>query len=222
MHTLTAFAFAMLISATAAHSLPVTEKLAGIGNPLVDDYLFGAKQIDFEADTKGDFGQITREGVTFISNPQFTIGNFAAGQFNTTGNGHLSNLTNSGSVQSFRFDFSAKSTAFGFNFGGHDIDWLLQGFDSAGNVLEQLLINPLGGVHSGEYFGLYSTIDFKFATLTILNKSASDLVFIDNFTVVSGAQPSPVPVPPALPMIAAALLSLAGVRFSRAKTPAPL
>jgi hypothetical protein len=204
---------ALMVSVSQSQALPVT----GTGNPWDDDYFSAGTHITFEADAKGDFGHLATGGVSFVAAPMFTIGGFAAGSFNTTGKQHLSNLANLGTLRSFRFDFLPDTTAFGFNFGGSETDWVLEGFDENGSLMESLVINPLGASNNGDYFGFVNTIAYKFATLTILDRSKSDLVFIDNFVVVGAQLPSPVPVPPALPMIAAGLLSLVGVRLTRAK-----
>jgi hypothetical protein len=204
--------FACVSCFSTASALPIIST----GDPLDYVALNGGSQVTFdEVDIRGDYGDLTLGEVRFTADQAFTITNMNNGGYNTWGGGHLTN-SDDGQPGVFRFDFLQGTNAFAFNFGATGVTWLLSGFDSRGKLLEELAINPTHDSNRRDYYGLTSSVEFHFATLAILSDASRDEVLIDNVTIAAKSTgPSPVPLPGALPLLAAGLFGLGAFKRLR-------
>jgi hypothetical protein len=212
MSTFAKLAFALgMTLASGAHAAPLT----GFGDPLTDPMLSGGIQQGFDTVTTGEYAAITLGDVTYTgTDGSFTIGPNYNGSYNTTGGKSVLNNFDYLPHQ-FRFDFHATVSAFAFNFGASDTDWLLQAFDSVGALIDSLVIAPVLGSNSGDYFGLSSGTTISFALLTALTddqeEDDDDFVFLDRFTT-NGTD---VPLPGALLLV---LTGIAGLGATHRRT----
>jgi hypothetical protein len=204
--------FACVSCFSSASALPIIST----GDPLDYVALNGGSQVTFdEVDIRGDYGDLTLGEVRFTSDPSFTITNMNNGDLNTSGGGHLTNAEDK-DPGDFRLNFLEGTNAFAFNLGAVDVTWLLSGFDAKGKLVEELAIDPTRDSNRGEYFGLTSSVEFHFATLAVLADVSEDEVLIDNVTIAAKSTgPSPVPLPGALPLLAAGLLGLGAFKRLR-------
>jgi hypothetical protein len=210
------FAAAFAASVSLA-SIANASSITGFGDPLSNGALTGGIQQGFDGAASGLYNSITIAGVTYsgIGAP-LNIGSDYNGDYNTSGGQSIFNgFDYTPSV--FRFDFLSPVTAFAFNFGASNTSWLLQAFSAGGTLLDSLSIGQVVGSNAGDYFGLSTGSTIAYALLTENPSIGGDYVFIDRFTTNAVDGPSAVPVPAALPLLAAGLgaLGLAGRRKRR-------
>jgi hypothetical protein len=199
---------ALGVQTTNCFAVPIQGSGTPLGDALLND---GGAEITFDADPKGDFGNVTIDGVGIVADPVFTISDKNVGKNNTDGTGYLSN-SGDPSVRRFRFELPDNIQAFGFNFGGSEADWVLRSYDDAGDLIEQLLIDPDMAAVDHAYFGLAADIDVQYATLTALQLPSSDVVYIDNFSFKGSViDPSPVPLQGSAGFIGLGVMILAAV-----------
>ncbi len=166
------------------------------------------------------FGGFTviAENSAYADPASFSVANDYAGQYNTRGQYHISNLGSE--FQSLRFDFSAPTSAFGFLWGAADATWTLDAYNSSNTLLESYVVPPTFSSNAGDFFGLSGLVDATYATLIqnqdgIYANGGVDYVFIDNFTYQAGQQQSGVPEPLTLSLFGAGLVSAAAMRRRR-------
>ncbi len=153
--------------------------IVGLGNPLSDPTLTGGTQEGFDTTAPGLYPSITIGLVKYTGvGAPLTIGPDYNGSFNTSGGQSIFNDFDN-LPTAFRFDFAMPISAFAFNWGASDSGWVLQAFDSGNNLLDSLMVPPVNGSNSGEYYGL-SAPGISYAVIT--NAGAGDYVFIDRFT----------------------------------------
>lgn len=186
------------------------------GTGLPSDVITGGAVIDFDSTAAGLYNSLTFGNVTISGvGAPFTVGGDYNGEYNTSGGQALYNDFDYTPME-FRFDFASTVSAFAFNWGAADTNWLLSAFDGAGNLLDSVNPTATWFSNAGDYFGL-SASGIAYATLTGLG--GGDYVFIDNFTSTSaGGGVSPVPVPAAAPLLLAALGALGLASKRRRKT----
>ncbi|MGR8931949.1 MAG: PEP-CTERM sorting domain-containing protein [Gammaproteobacteria bacterium] len=162
--------------------------ISGFGVPSDHSDLAGGEVIDFEFNSSGDSADSFGFGsVTMTGNNVLRITDSFSGTFNVSGNSLA--LTTNDLTQEVAFDFLSPVDAFGFNFGGADLEWRLVAYSSTNAVLDELIISPFGNSNNGEWFGL-SLAGIASARLfntefdTASNSGATDYVVLDNFTYV--------------------------------------
>ncbi len=171
-----------------------------------DPALAGGTVVDFESQSLGSFSSLTVGGVTFTAGGS-TVGYIStafAGNYNSTGAQNLQNTYTNG-FTTITFSFANPTSAFGFNFGASNEDWLLQAFDSGNNLLESYTLPQTWWSNSGDFFGLANN-GMSYATLTQLtnvNDPAQDWILLDNFTYKSSAQ---VPEPSTMLLLGSGLV----------------
>jgi hypothetical protein len=183
--------------------------ISGFGSPSSHPDLAGGSVIDFEANANGEIA--TTFGYTDVSmtgNNVLRIINSFDGSFNVTGNSLA--LTSNDRTEEITFNFLSPVNAFGFNFGGADLEWRLIAYSAADTILDELTISPFGGSNNGEWFGISvpgiaSTRLYNTAFDIGSDTGTPDYVVIDNFTYVSA-----VPEPSTFMLIS---LGLAGLGF---------
>lgn len=205
-------ALGVLAAATPADAVLIS----GFGDPIADPALSGGTTIGFDTTTPGAYSSLTIGNATFVGlDAPFTIGADFNGSFNTSGGQSLFNGTDFVPAQ-IRVNFATPVSAFAFNWGASDNQWLLSAFDAANNLLEETLIPAVLGSNAGDFFGI-AAADIAFLTLVDQKNNAvnGDFVFIDRFTFgIADDGPLPVSEPPTLGMFAMglALLALASRR----------
>src|SRR5450432_2320707 len=189
---------ACALGATAMSSAASAAAITSASDPA----LTGATIQDFETSTLGNYVSqsfggytITAENTAHDSPASFDIATDDAGQFNTRGSQHVSNLGSE--FQSLRFDFAAPTSAFGFLFGASDSTWTLDAYNSSNILLDTYTIPETLASNAGDFFGLsglsgasYATLiqneDGFYANCIPANGGCVDYVFVDNFTFKSG------------------------------------
>lgn len=172
----------------------VAVPISGFGPPSSHPDLAGGSVIDFEANANGEFATIF--GYTNVSmngNNILRITNSFDGSFNVTGNSMA--LTSNDRTQEITFNFMSPVDAFGFNFGGADLEWRLISYSAADSILNELIISPFGGSNNGEWFGISAS---GIASARLYNTAfdigddtgTPDYVVIDNLTYVSAVPES--------------------------------
>ncbi|MEP6504271.1 MAG: PEP-CTERM sorting domain-containing protein [Betaproteobacteria bacterium] len=166
-----------------------------------DAALAGATLYDFEGGPTGNwvsqsFGALT---VTALPGPDtaaptFTVGSDYAGNYNTRGANHISNLGES--YQALRFDFGAPTTAFGFLLGATDSTWTLKVYDAGNNLLASEDMPAVLASNAGDYFGFSGLSGAAYAVATqvqdgIYANGGVDYTFFDNIRVSTTAVPEP-------------------------------
>lgn len=179
----------VLAVAASAKAAPIV----GFGDPLSNLALIGGTQQGFDAVASGQYNVLTLGNVTYTGvGAAFDIDADFNGSFNTTGGQSMSNDFDLIPSQ-FRFDFATPISAFAFNFGASDNNWLLQAYDSSNVLLESLLIAPTQASNAGHYFGL-ALSGISYATLVDQQDviQQGDYVFVDRFTTSAvSAVPEP-------------------------------
>lgn len=195
------------LSAPASASL-----ISGFGLPGSDPSLAGATVVDFSAQTAGTYTSLAVGGVTFGGgNGTFLVTDNLAGSYNTTGR-NLQNEQNQGSTSILNFTFASPASAFGFNFGASNEDWLLEAFDASNNLLESHTLTQTWFSNAGDFFGIAASgiASARATQMTHVNDAGVDWILLDNFSYVAGRQS--VPEPGSLLLIG---LGLAGLSMSR-------
>ena len=168
-------AFMALSNVAAAQAASITSSS--------DPALTGASVIDFESATKGRFQSLTVNDVTFSTNSNqagYVINDYS-GAYNSQGYSIQNNYT-SDAFTSIKINFANAVSAFGFNFGASDNNWILKGFDSNNNLLDTYTILPTYGSNAGDFFGLKGNGLISYATVE--SQDSGDYVFIDNLKYV--------------------------------------
>lgn len=200
----TSLALALFAATPASASL-----ISGTGLPSSSAALSGATTVDFSAVSPATYASLTVGGVTFGGgNGTFVVTDGLAGSYNTLGR-NLQNLQNPGSASILNFIFSSPVSAFGFNFGASNEDWLLEAFDSGNNVLESHTLAQTWFSNAGDYFGIANSgIAYARATqMTHVNDTGVDYILLDNFAYVA-QQSNGVPEPGSLLLAGLGLFAL--------------
>ncbi len=210
-----AFAFGLSL-AGAVQAAPIT----GFGDPLTDPLLVGGAQQGFDSVNDGEYAALTIGGITYTGmDGSFSVGSDYNGNYNTTGGKSVFNNFDYMPRQ-FRFDFIDEVTAFAFNFGASDENWMLQAFDTTGALIDQLIIHPVLASNDGDYFGLSSGGQIAYALLTLMSNDddrEDDFVFLDRFTTKLNKDGSDVPLPAALPLLASGIAGVAAMKRRKRK-----
>jgi hypothetical protein len=207
------FAAISLVSGVAFVSPASASLISGFGLPSSNAALTGATVVDFSAVSTGTYTSLTVGGVTFSGdNGNFVVTDSLGGSYNTLGR-NLQNLQVQGSASILSFNFSSAVSAFGFNFGASNEDWLLEAFDSGNNLLESHTLTQTWFSNAGDYFGIAASgISYARATqLTHVNDSGVDWILLDNLAY-SGDSTNRVPEPESMALASIALLALAASR----------
>lgn len=202
----------LVITAALAFPTFVTAApILGQGLPTDNVNLAGGTVIDFESAGVVNAPSLSIAGVTFTGDTNIHVDSDYAGNYNTRGTYHMTNY--GVGPNSFRFDFDAPVSAFGFLWGAADYTWTLSAFNGS-DLLETLILDPTTSSNSGDYFGI-AHAGITHATL-ISNGGdfGTDYVFIDNFTV-NNANVSAVPVPAAVWLFGSGLVGLLGFNRKR-------
>lgn len=163
--------------------------------------------IAFDDQAASAFVTRTIGNVTFSSIDEIlTIDSEYSDYYNTSGSGYLDN--HRGYSAALRFDFEKTVSAFAFNWGASDTQWVLTAFDATGTVLDVLQATITNGSGAGDYIGL-AHAGIAYATLT--TNAPNDWIFIDNFTLAAEA-----PEPGSLALLGLALGAIALVRARKA------
>ena len=187
-------------------NLALAVPISGFGAPSSDPSLLGATVIDFESVAQANYNVLATSGVTITGSGgsgTFDITAALSGQYNASGN-NLQNGTQGASV--FSFQFAGAVSAFGFNFGASNEDWLLQAFDSSATLLDSWVLPQTWFSNSGDYFGIAANgiTTVVLTQLTNVNDPATDHILLDNFSFVSG---DVVPEPGILALLGVGLLA---------------
>jgi hypothetical protein len=185
--------------------------LSGFGSPSDHADLAGGSVIDFETNANGafattfDFADVSMSGNNLLR----IISSFS-GSYNVTGNSLA--LTTNDRTQEITFNFAAPVDAFGFNFGGADLDWHLIAYSATSTVLDAFNIAPFGSSNNGEWFGIAapgiaSAKLYNTAFDITGNTGTLDYVVIDNFTYAE-----PIPEPATILLVGTGLAGLAAAR----------
>lgn len=162
--------------------------IAGFGSPSSHPALAGGSIIDFESNAPGDFAvTFTYPDVAIVGNNILRITDSFDGLFNMSGNSVA--LTSNDRTQEITFNFSSPVDAFGFNFGGTDIEWRLVAYSTSSAILGDITISPFGNSNSGEWFGISapeiaSAILYNTAFNVSGNTGTTDYVVLDNLTYI--------------------------------------
>jgi len=153
-----------------------------ITNP-ADPALFGATVIDFESQTLGTYLSLAIGGVTFTADDyHLRIGNEYAGQYNNPGRSLDNGVYGDMGFSSMTVSFASTVSAFGFNWGASDEQWLLTAYDASDNLLESYSLPITYASNNGDFVGLaVNGIDHA-----VLSGSSGDWIFVDNFAYVTG------------------------------------
>lgn len=211
---ITVAAFAGLLAIGQAYASPIT----GFGDPLADAALAGGTQEGFDAVAAGQYSTLTLGNVTYSSvGSPLTIGTDFNGNYNTSGGQSMYNDYDL-VPDNFRFDFATAVNGFAFNWGAADNTWVLNAYDSGGNLLDSLSIGPVYASNSGDYFGIAANA-IAYATLQDQHDNIpdGDYVFIDRFT--TGGSAVSVPEPSTIALLGLGLLGM-GLSRSRKKADA--
>ena len=168
--------------------------ISGFGSPSSHPALAGGSIVDFESNVSGDFAlTFAYPDVTMTGNNTLRITDSFDGLFNMTGNSVA--LTSNDQTQEITFNFSSPVAAFGFNFGGADLEWRLIAYSTTSAILGDMTISPFGNSNSGEWFGISapgiaSAILYNTAFDVSGNTGTTDYVVLDNLTYAT-AVPEP-------------------------------
>lgn len=188
--------------------------ISGTGAPSANAALAGSTTIDFSATSTGTYSSLALAGVTIDAAPgkTFIVTDNLGGSYNTTGR-NLQNLQVPGSTGQFVLSFSSQVSAFAFNFGASNENWLLEALDAGSSVLESHTLSQTWWSNGGEYFGIATTgiASARLTQLTHVNDAGIDWVLMDNLAFVPG-ESHEVPAPGALALV---LLGLAGLPLAR-------
>lgn len=183
-----------LVSAGAAPSAP----LDGTGDAAT--ILPGATVIDFESTPFGRSDAVTVGGVEFVAGAgtQLEISGLFAGQFGSSGRRYLENSRDPGSFTRLDVLFPGTASAFVFNWGAADGDWLLEAFsDFSLPAVDTLLIKPHFSATTKYYYGIEASglKGFRLSQVRCGFDCPIDYVIFDNLSFVPapgfGAIPEP-------------------------------
>ncbi len=208
---------AFLLASTAAWNDARAATIVSAADPS----LAGARLIDFNDQAHAMHGSLTIDGVTF-STEHGSLKTHEAGWGGTYGGSGMEMSTRYlGRPYAFDISFDAPADAFGMVWGAANPDWLATAWDADGKVIETAIFG--GGDGPASYVEYYGIAAANISRVTIQSLGGFDWVKIDDFRYVpsgsvsgglSGAL-SPVPLPGALPLLAAALGGLAVLRRRR-------
>ncbi len=169
--------------------------IGGFGSPSYHPDLVGGSVIDFESNASGELAvAFAYPDVSMTGNNILRITDSFDGLFNMTGNSVA--LTSNDHTQEITFTFTSPIDAFGFNFGGADLEWRLVAYSKTNSILGDMAISPFGSSNSGEWFGISalgitSAVLYNAAFDVAGNTGTTDYVVLDNLTYVK-AVPEPV------------------------------
>jgi hypothetical protein len=197
MRQTSSFSALLLVSAIAAISTPASASvvlISGTGNP---SSAVSGNQIDFESFAAGRYTSLTVGSVTFTpdAGTALYINGSYSGSYNTTGQS-LQNTYATDAFSVLHITFAAPVSAFAFNWGAADTNWLLGAYNGS-NLLGTVTLLPTKAGNAGTFDGIQSSsTNITSATLYVdlahLETTLPDYVFIDNFTGgVAGAVPEP-------------------------------
>ena len=148
------------------------QTFSGSGEPATAPTFAGLSEVATFSVPDQNVVTYTEGGVTF---GRGRISSQYANQYNSTGS-YFDN--EAGALNTISFAFANPTSAFAFNWGAADNDWIVNLF-SGETAIGTYNLAPTGGSNGKEYFG-FSGVNITNATLT--NTSDYDWVFIDNFT----------------------------------------
>jgi hypothetical protein len=182
-----------------------------------DPLLTGAAVVDFESGPSGIFTNGTYNTVTFSTPNQgedFVVNGAFAGQYNSRG--QLSLQNEGGNFGTLFIQFANPTSAFGFNFGASDEQWVLSSYDSGNNLLGAVNAPITFSSNAGDFIGFNSTGNgIAYATLT---GPIDDYIFVDDLKFQSGPAVSATPEPASIALLATGLVVAGGVARRRRKS----
>ncbi len=153
----------------------------------------GGTVVDFESTALGLYPGFAASGVQFngLGGGLRVSSQGTGGIYNTRDRAHLQN--DFGVTPSFEFIFlGGPVSQFAFLFGALNVDWTMDAFDSANNLLESYTFQstPFAN-NNGEYFGIVrGTADIS---RVLLSQDSGDWVQFDNLTYSGTAAAVPEP-----------------------------
>jgi len=212
-----------LLAAPAQASISL---VTGLGDPA--SVVTGGTQVTFQGGPTGEHSTVTESGITFTADSGvFELSGQYSGLYNNQGVSLQGNFDGT-EFQSLTITFAAPVGAFAFNYGAADQFWLLQAFDSGGNLMGGFDLTPVNATNFGTFYGLASTgIGISSARLfvdqALISGAAQnpDYIFVDNVTTgpVHEISPEGIPEPATWGMMIAGMgLVGAGLRRRAGKT----